>query len=422
MRPGPTAADRFWADAWAELRPRLDSLGISRVGSTTHLDRVGVPTATAVRPWTSDVIWVYSGKGLTRDEAFAKAVLEAAERSCSLWPDEPSSLLHAAPAELGHRLHMDPRASTMLLHAGVTVEHRSFWVEGRVLGSDAPVLVPAELAFGGNPPAWATESLLYRAGSSNGLGAAFDVGTAVRHALREVMERDVLGSCELAASHADMTRIAGVLSRLGIDPTATLENFRDRTDVAQDLDIHSLPRVARDLVDRFAAAGVAVRLKVLPHDFGLTCVVAAAQEGVGYDSVLAASGSALHEDPGAAVVGALLELAQTRATDLQGAREDRHEPEKMRKPRYLDAHWLLAGSASTIRFDDLVETGPCSLDDLAGFARQGGLRDVFVVEFPAPARLSVVRTVVPEAQMWHTTAGRARAARRPSLVAGGSPS
>jgi ribosomal protein S12 methylthiotransferase accessory factor len=71
----PSVLDRYeesGEDLWTGLRQRLlpiiGEFGITRVASTTRLDRIGIPTASAVRPWTRDVIWVYSGKGLSQDE------------------------------------------------------------------------------------------------------------------------------------------------------------------------------------------------------------------------------------------------------------------------------------------------------------------------------------------------------------------
>src|ERR671919_2931352 len=59
-------------------------IGVTRLADITGMDRLGVPNYSAVLPGTEDYIWVYSGKGMTRRQAKASALMESIERYCSL--------------------------------------------------------------------------------------------------------------------------------------------------------------------------------------------------------------------------------------------------------------------------------------------------------------------------------------------------
>ncbi len=59
----------------------LKQAGITRIADVTHLDRVGIPNFISVRPLDLDPgISYYNGKGTTRDDAHAGAIMEGIER------------------------------------------------------------------------------------------------------------------------------------------------------------------------------------------------------------------------------------------------------------------------------------------------------------------------------------------------------
>jgi len=64
--------------------PVSSNIGITRLADITEMDILGIPNFSAVLPGTEDYIWVYSGKGSTRLEAKASALMESVERYCSL--------------------------------------------------------------------------------------------------------------------------------------------------------------------------------------------------------------------------------------------------------------------------------------------------------------------------------------------------
>ena len=62
-------------------RAVLDTIGVTKVADVTDLDRVGIPNFMTVRPHDHGPgISYYNGKGATRDQALAGALMEAVER------------------------------------------------------------------------------------------------------------------------------------------------------------------------------------------------------------------------------------------------------------------------------------------------------------------------------------------------------
>ena len=60
---------------------KIKTAGITRITEITHLDRIGIPVFSAIRPTAQDGgIIIYGGKGNTPDHAKASAMMEGFER------------------------------------------------------------------------------------------------------------------------------------------------------------------------------------------------------------------------------------------------------------------------------------------------------------------------------------------------------
>lgn len=367
--PGETL-DRAMA-----LAPRL---GITRVANLTGLDRLGVPVAAAFRP-NSRSLAVFGGKGATLAAAKASAVMEAAEAwhaECVLLPRrrarhaelleeeldalDPSTLARAADAPAG-----DPRDAAY------------DWVEGRDLATGAPRWVPldavaADFTVNGMP-----RSAL-RA-TTNGLASGNHVLEAVAHGLAELVERDALA---LWAARPDAEQDAAALD-LGTAPAA----------------------LRRELLDRFAEAGLLLRAFDATSDVGIAavvCLVGDAEGGEG--GALAELGAGCHPDPAVALARAASEAAQARLTRISGARDDlpagawraQHRAERAEA---ADS-WFRATAGASRSFSFLPD---CATDTLAGdiaamlaLLDAAGLRRVTWVDLSRPELgLPVVRVVAP---------------------------
>ena len=62
------------------ILPISRDIGITRLADITDMDVLRIPNFSAVLPGTEDYIWVYSGKGATRLDAKASALMESIER------------------------------------------------------------------------------------------------------------------------------------------------------------------------------------------------------------------------------------------------------------------------------------------------------------------------------------------------------
>jgi ribosomal protein S12 methylthiotransferase accessory factor len=283
-------------------------MGVTRVARVTGLDRTGVEVACAVRPG-GHVLQVCNGKGLTYPDALWGALLETAE----LWAAEtvpPGRLVWGSRAELEGRLGACWGAES-LGSAGALVEPRLWgdgvrcaWREATELHSGRPVWVPAQ-GLHVPPPGGPSLGPVAAAWTSNGSGAHPDASQALLHALLEATERD---------------QLARVLPE-----GWTEEAVRRRLLRAAEL-AHEAPRAA-ELAGRLRERGFGVYLfdatpsPRAPGAVGLpvgAAVLVDLEEGP--VPLTAGYACALGRDE--ALLKALLEAAQSRLTDIHGARED----------------------------------------------------------------------------------------------------
>jgi ribosomal protein S12 methylthiotransferase accessory factor len=269
--------------------------GVTRVGEITGLDRIGVPVFHAVRPW-SRALSVHQGKGLTALEARIGALMEAVESA--------HAEAFAAPAvrTSWSRLAPDERAPCVgdfaaTRSAGPAAGEPLDWTRARRIVDGGALWVPFEavsldLSKPGN---------LRLSRSSTGQAAHFDREAATRAALLELIERDAAAAW-FAMSPGDRTE---TLIDPGDIPYGWFPDLQEsilRADLA--LSLYRLPAIA-------------------PHPALLAEIVELARPGGG---TLVAYGTACDPDPEAALRGAVLEAAQSRVTEISGARDDILEP------------------------------------------------------------------------------------------------
>ncbi|RKH68576.1 fatty acid-binding protein [Corallococcus interemptor] len=283
-------------------------LGVTRVARVTGLDRTGVEVACAVRPG-GHVLQVCNGKGLTYEAAARGALFETAE----LWAAEtvrPERLRWGSQAEL-ERAGDTVWGVEALGSAGAVVAPRLAgpavrlaWCEARTLDGNERVWVPAQGVY--CPPSGTVElGPVSVAWTTNGSGAHPESEPALLHALLEATERD-----QLARALPEGWSEEGVVGRMlrpetladGAPRTAALaEALRARGFKAYLFDVTPAPRT-RGRVGLPVAAAVLVDVDEgpVPLTAGYACAM----------------------DRDEALQKALLEAAQSRLTDIHGARED----------------------------------------------------------------------------------------------------
>ncbi len=266
------------------------AFGVTRLARITGLDRTGVEVACAVRPG-GHVLQVSNGKGRTFEQAARAALSEAAELAAA-------EQLPVPRLRFGTRAQMAAEGlpTTALPVPEGTEDVVLSWVEGRCVLSGAKTWVPAQAVY--CPPAGTLIGPALFTWTSNGLAAHPLAVSAVRHALREVIERDQL-------------------ARALPDGWTAREVSRRRWPA------QALPESVRKLVDVLARRGFILALFDLRPAQGLGVPVAGAlllDEPGSPVPMTAGYGSAA--DWTTALEGAAMEAAQSRLTDIHGARED----------------------------------------------------------------------------------------------------
>jgi ribosomal protein S12 methylthiotransferase accessory factor len=355
----------------ARIEPRLSAAGITRVADITNLDRVGIPVFSSIRPMAeAGAITVYNGKGATPAEAKVSAMMEGIERF-SAEVGSRKILQGAFPLVLSEGVAVDP--VSLILPAGADPSRPLPWVKGYDLMGEEEVLVPAHAVF---HPVPADYPRLFRT-NTNGLASGNTREEAVFHALMEIVERD-------AWSLVETTRNTG--------PTVV------NTD-------EGLPG---ELLKKFSDAEVEVRIKNITSDLGIPTFAAVSDDLRLRDPALLTIGMGTHTNARIALLRALTEVAQSRLTQIHGAREDTTVADFRRRMGYdrtrrMNRYW----------FDGDVEVDfrtipSCDTDDFLtdiryalGVLKDAGFAHAIVVDLTRPEiGVPVVRVIVPGLEVY----------------------
>ncbi|NLU04421.1 MAG: YcaO-related McrA-glycine thioamidation protein [Methanothermobacter sp.] len=346
---------------------KLSMIGVTRITEITHLDRIGIPVFSAIRPTAEDgAVSIYAGKGATRTQARASAMMEAFERySAERKPEDETFTAHPEDCD-----GLDPES--LILPGSTDLKSELEWINAENLTGDEEVPVPANAVFHPyNPPEGCMS--LFRS-NTNGLASGNAREEAIFHGLMEVIERDAWSLFEARRG-----------PKVEVDCSGT------------DNDIIS------GLLEKFHAAGVEVTLVDLTADTGVATVAAVADDTVLRDPALLTTGVGTHLDPEIAVIRALTEVAQSRATQIHGTREDTVRAEFMRRAGYermkrLNRHWF-SEPEDTITLDEMEDLSTRSfrgdLEITLRKLRESGLEDVFYVDLTRDVGVPVVRVIVP---------------------------
>jgi ribosomal protein S12 methylthiotransferase accessory factor YcaO len=391
-------------DMLARASMAAGALGVTRLGNITGLDRLGLPVYTAVVPKSDDTISVYNGKGVRPEDARAGALMEAIERQTALNHDLP--VIEASLDELrrGGRAVAGPRSFTHRLCAGFADDLPYLWTEAYDLIGREPVLVPAGLA--GYGPKYAASSP-FEINSSNGLASGNCFEEAVCHALCELIERDAMTLADLRCRW-----IPRALREATLGAEAGAQG-RDDPSGYPPIDLADAGHPFPELLAGFGQAGLRPIVRDTTSDLGICCAAAAVADDLVPGFPLVHCGIGTHPNARIAVVRALVELAQSRAVDIQGAREDLVAAGAPADPAFIHTRrvdqidkrrWLLQEDGQprpfrdipSYEYDDVAQDIGLILSRLEG----AGLRRALVVDFGGPCGFSVVRVMVPGLEFW----------------------
>jgi len=164
----------------------------------------------------------------------------------------------------------------------------------------------------------------------------------------------------------------------------------------------------KDLLDRFSNAGVEVIVKDITSDIGIPTIAAVSDDTRLKDPTLLTIGMGTHTNRRIALLRALTEVAQSRLTQIHGAREDTEIADFRKKIGYertrrLNRYWFDADAER-----DYESICSCDTDDFLTDIRnvtdalgRAGLNRVIVVDLTHPEiRVPVVRVIVPGLEMF----------------------
>lgn len=350
---------------------RLPAAGITRVADITQLDRVGIPVFSCIRPTAkAGAISVYNGKGATPLAARVSAMMEGIERYSGEYQfTEPVIRTYRQMVAEGPTLN----PADLILPMGLDPEAPLMWVEGYNLMSDQPIFVPAHAVY---HPLPTFVPPLFRT-STNGLASGNTLEEAVFHALTEVIERD-------AWSLVETLRDAGP----GIDLPVS--------------------GMVSSMADQFTRNDIEVHLRDITSDIGIPTIAAVADDVMLKDPALLTIGMGTHTNATIAAIRALTEVAQSRLTQIHGAREDTTVAEFRKKMGYdrtkrINRHWFEVKKSITFNEIHSCDT-PDFLDDITYILRTlqaRDLRQVIAVDLTRPEiNIPVVRVIVPGLEVY----------------------
>lgn len=380
------------------------SFGVTRLADITGLDRIGLPTYSAIVPNSEDILSVYNGKGLRPIDAKVGALMEALERQVAL--TARPTLVDGSFQELS-KLYavLDPRRSKEGLAEDYSESHTYSWVWGRDLISDSDVLVPATWA--GYMWHHLTAGPHFQLHTSNGLSSGNTREEAICQALCELVERDAWTLAEIGA------RLLPWARRRLADPE-NAANGEDDTELHPTLELADEPAM-----EFFRRAGLEPVLHDITSDLGIPTVFATVRDELLPGFPMVHGGVGTHLDARVAARRALTEVAQSRCVDIQGVREDITPPDAAATQFNIHTRrisgvqrngWTINRSSKIHTLADLPSTIHDYIEDDIEYIltrlRLAGIDKVVVVDLSPPdAPFAVVRVIVPGLETWAVNRG-----------------
>ena len=350
----------------ARIEPKVPAAGITRVADITNLDRIGIPVFSCIRPTAEDgAITVYNGKGATVEESRISAIMEGIERYSAEAHDRDIRVALFQELE-GREPVINP--VDLILPEGAVTDRFMSWYQGYDIVNNKTLWIPAFAVFHPVPP---RHRGVFRT-NTNGLASGNTIEEAIFHALSEVIERD-------AWSLVETTRNTGP-AIVGIDDP-----------------------VIQDMQKKFADAQVEVTIRDITSDIGIPTIAAVADDVLLKDPSLLTIGIGTHTSARIAVMRALTEVAQSRLTQIHGAREDTTIADLRKKMGYerakrINGYWYRDNGTVDYKTipssdtDDFLK----DINNIIAALEKQGLDRVIVVDLTREEiGIPVVRVIVP---------------------------
>lgn len=359
------------------LHPFFGAFGITRIADITGLDSIGIPIAVAIRPGSRSNI-TFQGKGLDRTAAKVSAVMESIETFCAERAHGPLVWTCASEMRQAGRQIVDFSHLSFRRGARFSAETRILWFEGQHLANGGSCWLPFECVHTNfTLPAPAGSG--YFVASTNGLASGNDRREALVHGLCELIERDAQVLFSFDSKGIDSRRL---------DLTSV-----DDPDAAA-------------VLSQISGRGFVVAVWDLTSDIGIAAFKCHIMERHGGPGLmpLPAEGHGCHPDKRIALLRAVLEAVQSRATIIAGSRDDVGPALYARFDDMADlARWRerLGSDAAACSFGNVPHAYHDTVDEdvehIVESLSRAGLNDVIVSDLQPDNSIpaAVVRVVVP---------------------------
>ena len=173
--------------------------------------------------------------------------------------------------------------------------------------------------------------------------------------------------------------------------------------------------IIKDILAMFKNVGINVKLVNLTADVNITTIAAVSDDTVLKDPALLTLGVGTHLDPEVAAIRALTEVAQSRATQIHGTREDTIRAVFMRKAGYermkrINSHWF-GESETSVELNSIKNiSGKSFGDDIETsklLLNKCGFGDILYVDLTRKEiEIPVVRVLIPGMELYSVDVDR----------------
>ena len=367
---------------------KLKTAGITRVADITDLDRIGMPVFTAIRPTAEDgAISIYGGKGITKDHAKASAMMEGYERYSAEKQDSDETIIATADeiAEKGNSIELKSLNLPQQFEKEDVNALQLEWSLTHDLISGKDYYVPSNAVFHPYTPESNIRSLFKS--NTNGLASGNILEEAILHGIFEVIERDAWSIFELTHKNYSQINLDSIESEL-----------------------------INDTIDKFESEGIKIKLMDFTADVKIPTIAASADDTITRDAGLLTLGMGTHLDPEVAILRALTEVAQSRATQINGAREDTVRADFAREAGYERMkrinRFYFKQEETQIDLGDIENKSTTSINEDMEIVKNelvdNGISKILYTDLTRPELdVSVVRVIIPEMELYAIDPSRA---------------
>ncbi len=352
-------------------------IGLTRTSNITHLDRIKIPVFTSVRPLAQEgAVSIYAGKGPTEIHAKVSSIMEAIERYSAEMQENDVTIVKCYDEEDC----INPE-SLILPRNGYDNEELE-WSKGYSVITGEEIYIPSNAVF--HP--YNSDNIKHIfLSNTNGLASGNCMEEAIFHGMMEVVERD---------------------------SWSLFESFKDnKREINCD---NSNNEYIQDLIRKFSAANVSIKLIDLSSDNEIPTIGAVSEDLTFKDPALLTLGIGTHLDPEVAAIRAISEVAQSRATQIHGTREDTTRANLLRETGYermkrLNRHWF-RDSEDCIDLNDMTDysrnTFKENIETSMDMLKVSGVDDAYYVDLTRSIGIPVVRTIIPGMEVYSVDSSR----------------